>query len=102
MTSTIEEGLTVDQALDTLVLLGTTKGLFTLRAGPDRGAFALSGPSFPGEEIYSTCIDNRGPHTRVFVGSVRNQSGPVVRRSADLRAPCRDEQRAATDVETHI
>ena len=59
MTSTIEERLTTGNALDTLVLIGTTKGLFTLRAGPERDTFALSGPAFPGEEIYSTCIDNR-------------------------------------------
>ena len=54
MISTIEERLTAGQSLDTLVLIGTTKGLFTLRAGPERDTFALSGPTFPGEEIYST------------------------------------------------
>ena len=32
MMSTIEERLTAGQALDTLILIGTTKGLFTLRA----------------------------------------------------------------------
>ena len=84
MMSTIEERLTAGHALDTLVLIGTTKGLFTLRAGPDRDTFALSGPTFPGEEIYSTCIDHRGPQTRVFVGSVSNHWGPVLRRSDDL------------------
>ena len=43
--STIEERLTASHALDTLVLIGTTKGLFTLRAGPNRDAFALDGPT---------------------------------------------------------
>jgi hypothetical protein len=96
--STIEERLTANDALDTLdtlVLIGTTKGLFTLRAGLGRDAFALSGPTFPGEEIYSTCIDNRGPQTRVFVGSVSNHWGPVLRRSDDLGATWREEDHAA-------
>ena len=71
---------------DTMVLVGTTKGLFTLRSGDGRGSFALSGPAFAGEEIYSTCLDSRSGSTRVFVGSVSNHWGPVLRRSDDLGA----------------
>ncbi len=81
---TIDERVTAGPALDTLVLIGTTKGLFTASAGADRDSFALSGPLFPGEEIYSTCIDNRGQTTRIFVGSVSNHWAPVLRRSDDL------------------
>ena len=44
---------------DVLVLLGTTKGLFTLRSGDGRQHFELAGPTFAGEEVYSTCIDTR-------------------------------------------
>src|SRR5258706_16155977 len=95
MTTTIEDRPTIGQALDTLVLIGTTKGLFTLRAGPERDTFALSGPTFPGEEIYSTCIDNRGPQTRVFAGSVTNHWGPMLRRSGDHGATWREEGHAA-------
>src|SRR5882672_3379396 len=95
MTTTTEERPSTSQALDTLVLVGTTKGLFTLRAGPERDTFALNGPTFPGEEIYSTCIDNRAPQTRVFVGSVSNHWGPVLRRSDDLGVTWREEDHAA-------
>jgi len=94
-TSSIDEGMTTGTTLDTLVLIGTTKGLFTLRAGPGRERFVLEGPSFPGEEVYSTCIDDRGPHTRLLVGSVSNHWGPVLRRSDDLGATWREEDHAA-------
>ena len=42
-----------------IVLVGTTKGLFTLRSGDDRATFELTGPTFAGEEVYATCIDTR-------------------------------------------
>ena len=66
------------------------------RCAPGRSETrSRSGPTFPGEEIYSTCIDNRGPQTRVFVGSVSNHWGPVLRRSDDLAATWREEDHAA-------
>ena len=34
---------------DVVVLVGTTKGLFTLAAGPDRESWDLGGPWFAGE-----------------------------------------------------
>jgi photosystem II stability/assembly factor-like uncharacterized protein len=80
---------------DVLVLLGTTKGLFTLRSGDGRQHFALSGPAFPGEEVYSTCIDTRADATRLFTGSVSNHWGPVLRRSDDLGASWTEDEQAA-------
>ena len=68
----------------TLVLVGTTKGLFALRSRDGRAGFERSGPWFAGEEVYSTCIDTRGDGARLFVGSVSNHWGPVLRRSDDL------------------
>jgi hypothetical protein len=53
-----------------IVLVGTTKGLFTLRSDDGRAQFELSGPTFAGEEVYSTCVDNRTGTTRLFAGSV--------------------------------
>lgn len=79
---------------DTLVLVGTTKGLFTLRS-PDRDAFTLTGPAVPGEEVYATCIDTRAGRTRLFAGSVSNHWGPVLRRSDDLGVTWTEDGRAA-------
>ena len=78
-----------------IVLVGTTKGLFTLRCA-DRGErFELTGPTFPGEEVYATCIDSRSGASRLFTGSVSNHWGPVLRRSDDLGATWTEDEQAA-------
>ena len=81
--------------MTTLVLVGTTKGLFTLRSDDDRTAFELTGPSFAGEEVYATCIDSRSGATRLFTGSVSNHWGPVLRRSDDLGGTWTEDEQAA-------
>ena len=81
--------------MDTLVLLGTTKGLFTVRSHGGRTGFEVSGPSFAGEEVYATCIDTRGPRPRLFTGSFSNHWGPVLRRSDDLGAGWTEDETAA-------
>ena len=80
---------------DTLVLVGTSKGLFTLRSGDGRNHFEVSGPTFPGEEVYATCIDGRSGSTRLFTGSVGNHWGPVLRRSDDLGETWTEDEQAA-------
>ncbi|MGH9134030.1 MAG: WD40/YVTN/BNR-like repeat-containing protein [Ilumatobacteraceae bacterium] len=81
--------------MDTVVLVGTTKGLFSLRSGDGREQFELAGPSFAGEEVYATCIDTRGPATRLFTGSVSNHWGPVLRRSDDLGGTWTEDEQAS-------
>ena len=78
-----------------MVLVGTTKGLFTLRSSDGRESFELAGPTFAGEEVYSTCIDTRSGSTRLFTGSVSNHWGPVLRRSDDLGATWTEDEQAA-------
>jgi hypothetical protein len=80
---------------ETLVLIGTAKGLFSLRSDDGRATFGLAGPELTGEEVYSTCIDTRGDATRLFAGSVSMHWGPVVRRSDDLGATWTEQDRAA-------
>jgi photosystem II stability/assembly factor-like uncharacterized protein len=80
---------------DTLVLLGTTKGLFLLRSGDGSPPFELSGPLFPGEEVYSTCIDTRSGSPRLFIGSFSNHWGPVLRRSDDLGGSWTEDDKAS-------
>ena len=77
------------------VLVGTTKGLFTLSSRDGRRSFELDGPTFPGEEVYATCIDSRSGSTRLFAGSVSNHWGPVLRRSDDLGGTWTEAERAA-------
>ena len=81
--------------MDTLVLLGTTKGLFALRSTDGRQRFELSGPTFPGEEVYATCIDTRDGAGRLFSGSVSNHWGPVLRRSDDMGTTWTEDEKAA-------
>jgi hypothetical protein len=83
------------RSVDTLVLVGTTKGLFALRSHEGREQFELAGPTFAGEEVYATCIDTRGPEPRLYTGSVSNHWGPVLRRSDDLGASWTEDERAA-------
>ena len=85
----------VERDVDTLLLVGTAKGLFSLRAGDGRERFELSGPSFPGEEVYATCVDTRSSPARLFVGSVSNHWGPVLRRSDDLGEHWTEDETAA-------
>jgi len=81
--------------MDTLVIVGTSKGLFELRSGDGRERFELTGPSFAGEEVYATCIDTRGSTPRLLTGSVSNHWGPVLRRSNDLGATWTEDETAA-------
>ena len=74
---------TGQQALRSLVLVGTTKGLFAVHPGDGSGP-VLRGPWFAGEEVYAACIDTRSATARLLVGSVSNHWGPVLRRSDDL------------------
>jgi hypothetical protein len=71
---------------DVVVLVGTSKGMFTLVAGPDREQWRLGGPWFKGEEIYSAALDCRGGRTRLLVGATSSHWGPSVYRSDDLGA----------------
>ena len=92
MTSTTEPALGTRQSV---VLIGTTKGLFTLHSGDGRQQFELTGPSFAGEEVYATCVDSRSGSTRMYAGSVSNHWGPVLRRSDDLGATWTEDEKAA-------
>src|SRR5438445_3910501 len=71
---------------DVVVLVGTTKGLFTLAAGPDRERWDLAGPWFRGEEIYAAALDCRNGRARLLVGATSSHWGPSIYRSDDLGA----------------
>src|SRR5437899_9100148 len=77
---------------DVVVLVGTTKGLFTLAAGPERESWDLAGPWFRGEEICAAALDCRDGRTRLLVGATSSHWGPSVYRSDDLGASWRSEE----------
>jgi hypothetical protein len=69
---------------DVVVLVGTTKGLFALRAGPGRADWQVHGPWFRGEEIHAAALDHRRDRRRLLVGATSAHWGPSVYRSDDL------------------
>src|SRR3954468_9603773 len=69
-----------------VVLVGTSKGLFTISATTERASWELTGPWFRGEEIYAAALDCRGGRTRLLVGATSSHWGPSVYRSDDLGA----------------
>jgi hypothetical protein len=69
-----------------VVLVGTSKGLFTLTSEPDRVNWQLAGPWFRGEQIYAVALDCRGGRDRLLVGATSSHWGPSVYRSDDLGA----------------
>jgi hypothetical protein len=69
---------------DVLVLVGTSKGAFLFRGHADREKFEVSGPHFPGHEVYAMAFDGRAGHGRVLAGTSSSHWGAVVRASDDF------------------
>ena len=80
---------------ETIVLVGTSKGLFTLRSRDGRRSFDVEGPMLPGEEVYATGVDTRSSTPRLFAGSVSMHWGPVLRHSDDLGGSWSEQDEAA-------
>lgn len=69
---------------DVVVLVGTAKGLFSLTGTTERDTWTVTGPWFPGEEIYAAALDCRNGRTRLLVGATSSHWGPSAYRSDDL------------------
>ena len=70
----------------TVVLLGTTKGVFLARPQADGGGWELDGPHFPGEEVYALAYDGRGGRGRLWAAPHSPFWGTTLRFSDDLGA----------------
>lgn len=70
----------------TVVLVGTRKGLWTGRSDRARTSWTWEGPQFNMEEVYSCMVDTRGDTPRLLVGASSSWIGPQVGRSDDLGA----------------
>ncbi|MDQ3147985.1 MAG: glycoside hydrolase [Actinomycetota bacterium] len=79
---------------ESLVLVGTAKGLFSLRSTDGRRHFEVVGPALVGEEVYATCIDVRTSPPTLLAGTVSMHWGPIVRRSDDLGETWSEEEQA--------
>ena len=69
---------------ETIVMVGTRKGLWIGRSDEQRTAWEWDGPHFDVQEIYSCMIDTRGARPRLLAGASSSWLGPQVWRSDDL------------------
>ena len=72
------------RAGDVLVLVGTMKGAFVLRAPGGRGAWEVGGPYFPGSAVYALACDTRGGQPRLWAGPNSMHWGGLLRCSDDF------------------
>jgi photosystem II stability/assembly factor-like uncharacterized protein len=68
----------------TLLLVGTRKGLWIGRSDEARATWSWDGPHFNMEEVYSCMVDTRRATPRILVGASSSWLGPQVGRSDDL------------------
>ncbi|HEY0869105.1 MAG TPA: exo-alpha-sialidase, partial [Acidothermaceae bacterium] len=64
------------------VLVGTRKGAFILSADADRRAWQVTGPHFPGWEIYHVAGSPADP-SRLYASQSSGWSGQLIQRSDD-------------------
>ncbi|WBQ07555.1 WD40/YVTN/BNR-like repeat-containing protein [Kribbella sp. CA-293567] len=69
---------------ETVLLIGTKKGLWIGRSDSERREWRLNGPSFEMQGVYSVGIDTRGERPRLFAGGTSEHWGPAVFHSDDL------------------
>jgi photosystem II stability/assembly factor-like uncharacterized protein len=85
-------GATSRSKRDTLVLVGTRKGLFSLRAGASRKDWKLQGPHFLGNIVYHAVLDPRDGKT-LLVAARAGHLGPTVYRSTDMGKTWKESER---------
>jgi hypothetical protein len=69
---------------DVLLLVGTMKGAFLLRADKQRGTWEMGGPYFAGSAVYGLAYDGRGGRKRLLAGPQSMHWGALVRTSDDF------------------
>jgi len=69
---------------DTLVLVGTMKGAFLLRADARRRTWEVGGPYFPGHVVYALTYDPRGGRRRIWAGPNSMHWGGMLHSSDDF------------------
>lgn len=72
--------------MDTILMVGTRKGLWVGRSDERRTDWTWTGPHFDMMEVYSCMIDCRGGGPRLIVGASSPWTGPQIQVSDDLGA----------------
>ncbi|RZI80778.1 MAG: exo-alpha-sialidase, partial [Microbacterium sp.] len=72
--------------MDTILMVGTRKGLWVGRSDEARTTWTWTGPHFDMMEVYSCLIDVRGGRPRLFAGASSPWTGPQIQVSDDLGA----------------
>ena len=69
---------------DVLLLVGTMKGAFVLRADAGRRRWDVGGPYFPGSAVYAMAYDSRAGRQRLWAGPNSMHWGGLLRSSDDF------------------
>ena len=69
---------------DVLLLVGTMKGAFILRANAGRDRWDVGGPYFPGSAVYAMAYDRRAGRQRLWAGPNSMHWGGMLRWSDDF------------------
>jgi hypothetical protein len=69
---------------DIVLLVGTMKGAFIVRAGAPRHEWEVGGPYFPGSAVYAMAYDARAGRHRVWAGPHSMHWGGLLRSSDDF------------------
>ena len=78
---------------DPILLVGTTKGAFILRANPQRTRWEMGGPYFHGHNVYTMAYDGRGGLHRIWA-STSSYWGTLLRSSDDFGKSWTNPQQA--------
>jgi hypothetical protein len=65
-------------------MIGTTKGVFLLRASAARQAWTVHGPLFRGHAVYALALDARGGRRRLWAATESAHWGALIHSSDDL------------------
>ncbi len=71
---------------ETVLMIGTRKGLWIARSDEARQEWTVDGPHLPLMEVYSVMVDTRGASPRLLAGASLSWTGPQVFSSDDLGA----------------
>jgi hypothetical protein len=69
---------------DRLLLVGTMKGAFIVRADAGRRDWDVGGPYFPGNAVYAMAYDGRAGRNRIWAGPNSMHFGGLLRSSDDF------------------
>jgi photosystem II stability/assembly factor-like uncharacterized protein len=69
---------------DVVLLVGTMKGAFVLRADARRRSWEVGGPYFPGSAVYALAYDARGGRQRLWAGPHSMHWGGMLRSTDDF------------------